>query len=100
MIVLMQPDASGSAKAATTGKAEKATQTGVQPVVAQAIKAGHFTAEKGKTLSLYQAAGWAAPQVIVLGMGTCSASELRDMLDKTVRITSGDKFSTNMPLAQ
>ena len=25
---------------------------------------------------------------------------LRRLLDKTVRITSGDKFSTNMPLAQ
>ena len=59
MIVLMQPDASGSAKAATS-KAEKTTQTGVQPVVEQAIKAGHFVAEKGKTLSLYQAAGWKA----------------------------------------
>ena len=100
MIVLMQPDASGSAKAATTGKAEKATQTGVQPVVAQAIKAGHFTAEKGKTLSLYQAAGWAAPQVIVLGMGTCSASELRDMLDKTVRTHGRDVVTLAICFAQ
>ena len=54
LIVLVQNGHAGFA----SGK------TGVQAALNQAAKAGHLATEKGKTLALYQASGWAAPKVL------------------------------------
>ena len=59
-------------------------KTGVQAALHQAEKAGHLAADKGKTLALYQSGGWAAPKVLVLGIGAGTAEELRDVLGKAV----------------
>lgn len=48
---------------------------GVQAAIAQAMQAKHFTAEKGKSLALYQAKGWAAPRVLLLGRAMRSPSK-------------------------
>lgn len=94
MLVLAQQEDSGLAK---TAKAEK---TGVQPALLQAIKAGHFVAEKGKSLSLYQAANWAAPRVSVLGVGKGTAVELCEVLDKAVRAQGRDCATLAVCFAQ
>ena len=94
MIVLHQQDGASPAKNA------KAAKTGVQPILAQAIKAGHFSAEKGKTLALYQATGWAAPRVIALNIGKGTPAELREVLDKTVREHGRDCTAVVIGFAQ
>ena len=74
LIVLVQNGHAGFA----SGK------TGVQAALNQAAKAGHLATEKGKTLALYQASGWAAPKVLVLGGGGGTPEELREVLGKAV----------------
>lgn len=79
LIVLQQQVEAASAQAVKPGK------TGVQPVLAQAIQAGHSSSEKGKTLALYQVTGWAAPRAIVLGIGAGAAVDVREAVEKAVR---------------
>ena len=74
LIVLVQNGHAGFA----SGK------TGVQAALNQAAKAGHLATEKGKTLALYQASGWVAPKVLVLGLGGGTPEELREVLGKAV----------------
>ena len=58
---------------------------GVQAAIAQAMQAKHFTAEKGKSLALYQAKGWAAPRVLLLGLGDAQPQQVREALEKCVK---------------
>lgn len=94
LIVLQQQDQASPAQAAKPGK------TGVQPVLVQAIQAGHFVAEKGKALALYQATGWAAPRVIVLGVGAGAAADVREAVEKAVREHGRDVATVAIAFAQ
>lgn len=67
-----------------------AAQTGVQATLAQAIKAGHCSTEKGNTLALYQAEGWAAPKVFVLGVGVSQAGYVRQAIEKCIKEQAKD----------
>ena len=78
LIVLYQPDTAPA----------KASDKGVQAAIVQAMQAGHFAAEKNKTLALFQSKGWAAPRVLLLGFDATQPDALRETLEKNIKAHS------------